>query len=359
MSAARDAALMARALELARQGMATTHPNPRVGCVIVRDDEVVGEGYHVRAGEPHAERLALAQAGDRARGATAYVTLEPCCHTGRTPPCTEALLTAGVARVVAAMEDPDARVRGRGFAMLRAAGVTVDVGLMKDEAARLNRGFLSRTVRARPFVIAKAGISLDGRTALASGESRWITGPEARADVQRLRAVVGAVMTGAGTVRQDDPRLTVHAGTPRQPLRVVVSSRPAIPPAARILARDAGLLVLTVADGPDGDVLRGAGAEVVAVGGTPGRVDLAAGLAALAARGINDVLVEAGPTLMASLLAARLIDELRLYIAPTLLGNGRPLADFALSTLSSAYAWRYDEVRSIGRDLRLILTPET
>nr|WP_298186822.1 bifunctional diaminohydroxyphosphoribosylaminopyrimidine deaminase/5-amino-6-(5-phosphoribosylamino)uracil reductase RibD [Acidiferrobacter sp.] len=358
MSAVRDGAYMARALELAREGMATTHPNPRVGCVIVQDDRVVGEGYHRRAGEPHAERLALSEAGVAARGATAYVTLEPCCHTGRTPPCTDALLAAGVARVVAAMEDPDARVRGQGLTALRAAGVAVEVGLMGNEAARLNRGFISRAVRARPFVVAKAGISLDGRTALASGESQWITGPEARADVQRLRAVMGAVMTGTGTIRADDPRLTVHGGAPRQPLRVVVTSSLAIAPTAQIFSKEAGLVVLTATDGPGGDPLRAAGAEVVAVGGTRGRVDLAAGLAALAARGVNDVLVEAGPTLLASLLEERLVDELRLYVAPTLLGNGRPLADFTLAALSGAVAWRYDEVRRIGRDLRLILTPE-
>ena len=359
MSAAGDSVYMARALELARQGMATTHPNPRVGCVIVRGGRVVGEGYHQRAGEPHAERLALSQAGGAARGATAYVTLEPCCHTGRTPPCTDVLLAAGIARVVAAMEDPDTRVRGRGFAALRTAGVAVDVGLMEGEAARLNRGFISRAVRARPFVVAKAGISLDGRTALTSGESQWITGPAARADVQRLRAVMSAVMTGTGTIRKDDPRLTVHEGAPRQPLRVVVTSSLAIPPDARILAGDADLMVLTTTDGPHGDRLRASGAEVVAVGGAPGQVDLAAGLGALAARGVNDVLVEAGPTLLASLLDQGLIDELRLYVAPTLLGNGRPLADFTLAKLSGARAWRYDEVRSVGRDLRLILTPET
>ena len=359
MSVAGDAAYMARALELAHLGMATTHPNPRVGCVIVHGDRVVGEGYHRRAGEPHAERLALAQAGPAARGATAYVTLEPCCHTGRTPPCTDALLAAGIARVVAAMEDPDARVRGQGLAALRTAGVAVEVGLMEGEAARLNRGFISRAVRARPFVVAKVGISLDGRTALASGESQWITGPEARADVQRLRAVMGAIMTGTGTIRKDDPRLTVHEGTPRQPLRVVVTSSLAIPSSAQILAKEAGLMVLTTTDGPEADRLRASGAEVVVVGGAPGRVDLAAGLGALAARGVNDVLVEAGPTLLAGLLDQRLIDELRVYVAPTLLGNGRPLADFTLAKLSGAGAWRYDEVRRVGRDLRLILTPET
>lgn len=355
---AADGAYMARALELARRGMATTHPNPRVGCVIVREDRVVGEGYHLRAGEAHAECLALAQAGLSAQGATAYVTLEPCCHTGRTPPCTQALLAAGIARVVAAMEDPDVRVRGGGLAALRAAGVVVEVGLMGGEAARLNRGFRSRVVRGRPFVVAKVGISLDGRTALASGESQWITGPEARADGQRLRAVMGAVLTGMGTIRKDDPRLTVHEGTSRQPLRVVVTSSLAIPPAARILTGEGGLMVLTTADGPDADRLRTAGAEVVAVGGAPGRVDLAAGLRALAARGVNDVLVEAGPILLAGLLDARLVDELRLYVAPALLGNGRPLADFTLAALSGARTWRYDEVRRVGRDLRLILTPE-
>lgn len=350
---------MARALELARGGMATTAPNPRVGCVIVRDGQVVGEGFHVRPGEPHAERLALQQAGPAARGATAYVTLEPCCHTGRTPPCTEALLASGVARVVAAMEDPDPRVAGGGLAQLRARGVAVEAGLMASEAARLNRGFVSRVTRGRPFTTAKVGVSLDGRTALASGESQWITGPEARADVQRLRAVSGAVMTGAGTVRADDPRLTVHAGVTRQPLRVVVASDLAMSPAARIFAGGAGVMVLTVADGPHGDALRQAGVSVVPVGGKAGRVDLPAALALLGAHGVNDLLVEAGPRLLAGLLDARLIDELVVYMAPRLLGHGRPLADITLAALSEAPGWRYDEVRRVGGDLRLTLTPGT
>ncbi len=350
---------MARALELARRGMATTAPNPRVGCVIVRDGQVVGEGFHVRPGEPHAERLALQAAGASARGATAYVTLEPCCHTGRTPPCTEALLASGVARVVAAMEDPDPRVAGGGLAGLRAGGVAVEAGLMAAEAAWLNRGFVSRITRGRPFTTAKVGVSLDGRTALASGESQWITGPEARADVQRLRAMSGAVMTGAGTVRADDPRLTVHAGAARQPLRVIVASDLAMSPSSRIFSNGAGVLVLTVADGPGGDALRAAGAEVVSVGGEAGRVDLGAALALLAARGVNDLLVEAGPRLLASLLDARLIDELVVYMAPKLLGHGRPLADITLPALSDARVWRYDEARRVGEDLRLTLTQTT
>ncbi len=348
---------MARALELARGGMATTAPNPRVGCVIVRDGRVVGEGFHVRPGEAHAERVALHEAGSAARGATAYVTLEPCCHTGRTPPCTDALLASGVARVVAAMEDPDPRVAGGGLARLRAGGVTVEAGLMALEAARLNRGFVSRVTRGRPFTTAKVGVSLDGRTALTGGESQWITGPQARADVQRLRAVAGAVLTGAGTVRADDPRLTVHAGALRQPLRVIIASRLAMAPAARIFSQGAGVMVLTVADGPEGDALRAVGAEIVAVGGGPGHVDLTAALAQLGARGVNDLLVEAGPTLLAGLLAARLIDELVVYVAPKLLGHGRPLADFTLGALSEAPIWRYDDARRVGDDLRLTLTP--
>ncbi|MHB1513700.1 MAG: bifunctional diaminohydroxyphosphoribosylaminopyrimidine deaminase/5-amino-6-(5-phosphoribosylamino)uracil reductase RibD [Acidiferrobacter sp.] len=359
MSAAQDSAHMARALELACGGMATTAPNPRVGCVIVRDGRVVGEGFHVRPGEPHAERLALQEAGPSARGATAYVTLEPCCHTGRTPPCTDALLASGVARVVAAMEDPDPRVAGGGLARLRASGVAVEAGLMASEAARLNRGFVSRVTRGRPFTIAKVGVSLDGRTALLSGESQWITGPEARADVQRLRAVSGAVLTGAGTVRADDPRLTVHVGALRQPLRVIVASHLALPSTSRIFSQGVGAVVLTAVDGPEGDALRAVGAEVVAVGGRPGRVDLAAALSYLAARGVNDLLVEAGPTLLASLLEARLIDELVVYMAPKLLGHGRPLADFALAALSEASVWRYDDARRVGDDLRLTLTPKT
>ncbi|MHB8253509.1 MAG: bifunctional diaminohydroxyphosphoribosylaminopyrimidine deaminase/5-amino-6-(5-phosphoribosylamino)uracil reductase RibD [Acidiferrobacter sp.] len=359
MIAVADSAFMARALALARRGSATTHPNPRVGCVLVQAGEIVGEGFHERAGLLHAERLALVAAGTKAQGATAYVTLEPCCHVGRTSACTEALLDAGVARVVVAMEDPDPRVQGGGIAVLRAAGVSVDVGLMRAEAERLNRGFVSRQTRGRPFVLAKMAISLDGRTALQNGASQWITGPQARADVQRLRADSSAILTGMGTVRDDDPRLTVRGAALRLPLRVVVDSDLSLSPAARLMTEPGDVLVVTVAEGPKAVALRAAGAQVVAVGGTAHAVDLRAALALLAHHGVNDLLVEAGPTLLASLIAEHLIDELRLYVAPSLIGSGRPLADFTIPSLSDQVRWRYDEVRRVGDDLCITLTPET
>jgi len=356
---AADAPYMARALTLARLGLFTTHPNPRVGCVIVREGAIVGEGFHERAGLAHAERVAIAQAQDACRGATAYVTLEPCCHTGRTPPCTEALLEAGVARVVAAMEDPDPRVQGRGIALLQANHIVVDVGLMRGEAERLNRGFISRVTRDRPFVVAKVAVSLDGRTALANGESQWITGPDARADVQRLRAQSSAILTGMGTIRGDDPRLSVHGGASRNPLRVVIASEPSLSAKARVIAEPGGVLLLTIAEGPGAAALRAAGVEVVAVGGRGHAVDLPAALSFLATRGVNDLLVEAGPRLVASLMNDHLIDELRVYMAPSLLGSGRGLADLRLASLNEQHRWRYDDVRRIGRDLRLILAPES
>ncbi|HUW97223.1 MAG TPA: bifunctional diaminohydroxyphosphoribosylaminopyrimidine deaminase/5-amino-6-(5-phosphoribosylamino)uracil reductase RibD [Acidiferrobacter sp.] len=358
MNALTDSVYMARALGLARCGMQTTHPNPRVGCVIVLGDRVVGEGFHERAGEPHAERLALQEAGALARGATAYVTLEPCCHVGRTPPCTEALLAAGIVRVVAAMEDPDPRVQGEGFAALRAAQVAVDVGLMRDEAHQLNRGFISRLTRNAPFVSAKVGASLDGRTALLNGDSQWITGVRARADVQALRAQSGAILTGMGTVRFDDPHLTVRHPAVRQPLRVVVDSGLALSPTARLVTEPGELVVFTVAEGPNAEALRAAGVRVVAVGGAAHAVDLRAVMAELAGLGINDLLVEAGPTLLASLLHDQLIDELILYMAPVLIGSGRPIADFTIPALDQQICWRYEEVRRVGHDLRITLTRE-
>lgn len=354
-----DALYMAQALRLARQGIATTHPNPRVGCVLVREGRVVGEGFHERAGEPHAERLALAAAAHEARGATAYVTLEPCCHVGRTPPCTEALLSAGVTRVVAAMEDPDPRVQGGGFAALRAQGVEVEVGLMRAEAQELNRGFVSRLTRKRPFTVAKVGVSLDGRTALANGESQWITSPAARADVQTLREQSSAILTAMGTVRHDDPRLTVRRAGARQPLRVILDSGLTLAVAARVLTEPGSVLILTVSEGPRADVLRAAGAHVIAVGGDRHAVDLHAAWTTLAGLGINDLLIEAGPTLLGAALGAGLIDEWVVYMAPSLVGQGRGLAEFTIPALSAQFRWHYRDVRRVGADLRLTLAPLT
>lgn len=357
MSRADDSRFMARALALAERGRTSTHPNPHVGCVIVANGAIVGEGFHERAGGPHAEPQALAAAGDRARGATVYVSLEPCCHFGRTPPCVSALIDAGVARVVVAMEDPDPRVRGGGIARLRAAGVAVDVGLMASAARRLNRGFVARLTTGRPFVQAKVGASIDGRTALLSGASRWITGAAARADVQRLRAQSSAILTGMGTVRADNPALTVRPPTARAPLRVIVDSRLTITSDARVLADPASALVVTVAAGEAAARLRAAGIDVVAAGGIPGAVDLGAVMALLAQRGVNDLLVEAGPRLLASLLAGRWVDELIVYMAPCLLGEGQPIAAFSLTNLAERLSWRYTEVRAVGTDLRLTLIP--
>ena len=251
---------MAHALELARRGLYTTTPNPRVGCVLVTDGEVVGEGWHERAGEPHAEVVALRAAATKANGAIAYVTLEPCAHHGRTPPCCEALIKAGVARVVAAMQDPNPLVAGKGLAALRAAGIRVDSGLLEDEARELNIGFVSRMTRGTPWVRLKVAASLDGRTALANGQSQWITGPDARRDGHAWRARACAVLTGIGTVRDDDPQLTVReVATSRQPLRVVIDSRLETPPAARVLAGGGALVACAVEDKARAAALRARG----------------------------------------------------------------------------------------------------
>ncbi len=357
MSLEADAQAMAEALRLAGLGRATTHPNPRVGCVMVRDGAIVGRGYHERAGLPHAEVMALQDAGAGAYGATAYVTLEPCCHTGRTPPCTEALLAAGVKRVVVAMEDPDPRVAGGGVTRLRAAGVAVEVGLMEEAARALNRGFVSRLTRGRPFVRIKVGASLDGRTALRSGESQWITSAEARADVQRLRAESAAIMTGVGTVLVDDPALTVRPRPLRPPLRVIVDSRLRIPQNAAVLQPPAEALVATIDDTTmAAERLRAAGVHVLAAGGEKEQVDLPVLLHRLGDLGINDLLVEAGPRLTASLITGRLADELVVYMAPSLLGEGQPIAALHLERLADRSRWRFVQVRQIGPDLRIVLS---
>lgn len=356
---ARDARWMAHALALARRGRLTARPNPAVGCVLVRDDAVVGEGWHQRAGGPHAEVVALEAAGPRAAGARCYVTLEPCSHHGRTGPCTEALVGARVGSVVAAMADPNPAVGGGGLQRLAAAGVPTACGLLAADALELNRGFVARMTRGRPWVRLKVGASLDGRTALASGESQWITSAEARRDVQWLRAASGAVLTGIGTVLADDPQLTVRAaelaGVPA-PLRVVVASGGRLPAGCRLLAGGGPVLVYT---GPAASAwASSAGAERVAVPpGDDGRPDLAAVLADLARREVNDVLVEAGSTLAGALLARELVDELVIYLAPMLLGEAaRGMARLpGLEALADAPRWRWHDVRRVGPDLRLTL----
>ena len=352
---AADRDWMAQALRLAERGRWTTRPNPMVGCVIVRDGQLVGQGWHQRAGGPHAEVFALREAGELARGATAYVTLEPCAHYGRTPPCALALIKAGVSRVVAAMRDPFPQVDGGGFELLREAGIAVSWGLLAEQARELNQGFLSRVERGRPWLRLKYGASLDGRTALASGESKWITGEAARADVQLWRARAGAILTGAGTVLADDPALTVRVeGEHAETLRVVLDTRLRSLSCGKVRDGSAPTLYLHAED-----VLPPA-LEQVEFAALPlheGRLDLAAALALLAQRGINEIQVEAGAELGGSLLKAGLVDELLLYQAPLLLGDdARPLlAGLGVTTMAEKLQLKLHDVAQIGDDLRLLL----
>ncbi len=365
-----DARMMARAIVLARLGLYTTDPNPRVGCVLVQDGHIVGEGYHRRAGEPHAERNALDVAGPRARGATAYVTLEPCCHRGRTPPCTDALLAAGVARVVVGMEDPNPMVRGKGLARLRAAGVSVTTGVLEGDARALNPGFEQRMRGGLPYVRCKLAASLDGRTAMASGESKWITSSHARRDVHRLRARSSAVITGIGTVLADNPRLNVRLAQdefpalwpdelPRQPLRVVVDSRLRMPLDADMLSLPGATLIATCEDSPKAIARANAvGAEVRVFPPDPsGRVDLHLLLCYLAEREINEVLIEAGPTLAGAAMDLALVDELVLYLAPHLMGDAaRGLFHLpAIARMDQRLDLLMEDMRRVGPDLRLVL----
>lgn len=352
---------MARALTLARRGLYSTDPNPRVGCVLVEDGHIVGEGWHERAGEPHAEVIALDTAGARARGATAYVTLEPCCHHGRTPPCTDALLSAGVARMVAAMRDPNPQVAGRGLDILRAAGVRVECGLLEAEAHALNPGFIQRMTQGRPWVRVKLAMSLDGRTALASGESQWLTGAAAREDVQRLRARSSAILTGIGTLLADDPSLNVRLPEAvGQPLRVILDTELRAPPTARILQLPGPVVIFTAVSDPAAWApLQAAGGEIIIAPRAARGLDLRAVVTELARRECNEIHVECGPTLAGALLQAGLVDELVVYLAPLLLGD-RARGLFQLPEL----IWMRErrnleilEMRAVGRDWRLTLRP--
>lgn len=363
-----DHAWMARALQLARKGLYSTHPNPRVGCVIVRNGELVGEGWHVRAGEPHAEVHALRQAGERARGATAYVTLEPCSHHGRTPPCAEALVIAGVARVVAAMRDPNPLVAGRGLERLRSVGIEVAGGVLEGEARELNIGFVKRMENGLPYLRAKLAMSLDGRTAMASGESQWITGAAARAEVQRLRARSSVVLTGADTVLMDAARLTVRAAElglepeqanlalQRPPLRVLVDGRQRVPLSAPFFQAGPALVVSASSEGAE--VYRTAGHELLTLANEQGRVDLPALLATLAERGANEVLLEAGPRLAGAFAALGLIDEYQIFVAAKFLGSSaRPLLDLPLERMSEARELKILDIRAVGDDWKICAVP--
>jgi diaminohydroxyphosphoribosylaminopyrimidine deaminase/5-amino-6-(5-phosphoribosylamino)uracil reductase len=357
---------MQQALALARQGFALTEPNPRVGCVITTaDGRVIGRGHTQQAGGPHAEVMALRDAfanGESVQGATVHVTLEPCAHHGRTPPCCDALIAAGVGRVVMAVVDPFPQVAGQGAARLRAAGIEVQVGEEAEAARELNIGFFSRIVRGRPWVRLKAAISLDGRTALANGASQWITGVEARTDGHAWRKRASAVLTGVGTVREDNPRLDVRlVDTPRQPLRVIVDSRLDTPLASRILdAPGSVLLFAAQADAVREAALQARGAEIAyaSSAGTSGKVDLPMMLAALAQRGVNELHVEAGHKLNGSFVREGLVDEFLIYLAPTLMGLGRELAAFGpLERMEDRLALRFVSVTPVGADLRIVARP--
>jgi diaminohydroxyphosphoribosylaminopyrimidine deaminase/5-amino-6-(5-phosphoribosylamino)uracil reductase len=352
-----DHTFMSRALELAQRGLYTTAPNPRVGCVVVRHGEIVGEGWHERAGEAHAEVVALRAAGDRARGASVYVSLEPCSHHGRTPPCADALIAAGVARVVAAMHDPNPKVAGAGLERLRAAGIEAQAGLLAEQARELNIGFVSRMQRGRPWLRVKVAASLDGRTALANGISQWITGPEARRDGHHWRAQSCAVMAGIGTLLADNPRLTVRdVETSRQPARIVVDRDLRLPATARVLEGGNVLVFAAVAKQERVDELMRAGAEVIVIPDARGKVDLERMLEELGRREMNEILAESGSRLNGALLNAGLVDELVLYFAPHLLGGtARGMFDLPeLTRLDQRVALRLHDARRVGEDLRVI-----
>jgi diaminohydroxyphosphoribosylaminopyrimidine deaminase / 5-amino-6-(5-phosphoribosylamino)uracil reductase len=357
MSTEADREFMRQALALAGRGLYTTTPNPRVGCVVVRDGLVVGTGWHEKAGMPHAEVLALKAAGERARGATLYVNLEPCSHHGRTPPCVEAIVPAGIKRVVAAMQDPNPKVAGTGFGKLRAAGVEVESGLMEDEARELNIGFVARMTRGRPWLRMKIAASLDGRTALANGKSQWITGEAARADGHQWRARACAVLTGHGTVRDDDPQLNVRGvDTPRQPLKIVVDSRFETPLSARLLKDGKTLIAGAVNEAQRIAALKAAGADTVVIPNDRGKVELFKLIEELGRRELNEIHVEGGTKLNGSLLQAGVVDELLVYLAPSIIGDsGKGMFDLPeLTALSQVKNLVIREAERVGADVRVL-----
>lgn len=362
-----DQRYMAMALQLARRGRYTTDPNPCVGCVIVLQNHVIGSGYHHQAGTDHAERIALADAGIHAYGATAYVTLEPCCHQGRTPPCTDALIAAGIQRVVVAMQDPNPQVAGQGIQTLNAAGISTEVGLLETEARALNPGFIQRMTLQKPFVRLKLAMSLDGRTAMASGESQWITGPAAREDVQHLRATSSAILTGIGTVLADDPALNVRLtdiptldGSIRQPLRIVLDSHGRLPPTAQLLQSGNSLIVT----GPQipaatHQALCATGAELLSLPLHQQHISLSHLIPQLARRALNSILIECGATLAGAALQANIVDELIVYLAPCLLGDqARGLVSLpGLTQLADRLAFTLIDSQPMGSDIRLTFQP--
>lgn len=365
-----DYQFMSRAIQLARKGRFTTSPNPNVGCVIVNEQQIVGEGFHFRAGEPHAEVHALRMAGEKAKGATAYVTLEPCSHFGRTPPCADALIKAGVSRVVAAMEDPNPQVSGRGLKRIADAGISVQSGLMQEDAEALNPGFIKRMKTGLPFVRLKLAASLDGKTALANGQSQWITGPEARSDVQQYRAMSSAILTGADTVLADNPSLNVRwSQLPesirciyceeelRQPVRIVIDSRHRIPSDAHLFSLT-GDIWLVRGESTDFSGYQENVKEII----SPlkeNKIDLNEFMKMLGQHNVNDIWVEAGSTLAGALIQASLIDELIIYVAPKLMGNpARGLLNLPeLTSMEQVESWHWHDIRKVGNDLRLTLRP--
>ena len=357
--------LMSHALALAEKGLWSTHPNPRVGCVLVRDGAVVGEGWHQIAGFAHAEINALQQAGDKAQGADCYVTLEPCCHQGKTPPCTDALIQAKVKRVFVAMLDPNPLVAGQGIKKLEQAGIEVTVGILAEQAANLNQGFLKRMTTGRPYIRCKLAMSLDGRTAMASGESQWITGADARRDVQALRARSNAIMTGAGTVLADDPSLTVRLDDlpdthPRpaeieQPLRIIVDKHLSISATSKLFTLDGDSVIFTASDDREArELLEQAGARVAYFPNNEGGVNLDKMCQELASWEVNEVLLESGATLSGAMLNAGLIDELIVYMAPTLMGNlARPLFHLPFNQMDERLHLDIQDIRAVGNDWRI------
>lgn len=361
-----DSQYMSQALQLAKQGQFTTQPNPRVGCVLVKDGQIVGRGYHARAGGPHAEVVAIKQAGYRAYGATAYVTLEPCAHTGRTPPCAQELVVAGVKRVVAATKDSNPLVAGKGLAILEKAGIKTEVGLLEAEAQALNRGFLRRMQGGLPWVRVKMAMSLDGRTAMSSGESRWITGADARLDVQKWRAMSSAIISGIGCILADNPELSVRThewkcwtyGDVVMPWRIVLDSQLRCPLNAKWLQVEGRkIIVCTQIDSAKEKNFKALGVEVWSIPNAEGQVDLHALLQRLAQEGANELFVEAGPHLAGAFMQAHLVDEMIVYMAPTLLGSSAlPLLNWPMQKMREQVKLDIKDMRMVGHDLRLITT---